>query len=550
MSTTEQDVASRLGWGIRKYVLVLVAALATTLTLALTGPADGVLSPDRSYEASALVVARQLTIRPEQFPRAAEAVFTGGSVAEVVADQLGGDVDPGFVIPDLVRLEPVTDTIALRVIGRSASPARAAVIANLTADAFVMELNRLGPGVGEFAVQDQARPPLRRTARTSVAVPLVVGVVSGLAFGLGLIGLILTLRRPVVDVREAASAAGGGDLLTAIVELPSTRRRAVLPEEVSGLALLVRLLFPGGEGVAALIGCGRDRRGLRAQVLRMTALLGARRRPVILLVTSASGAAALSAATRSETNVRVVEDWFVQRLESAGPPPTMGADGTMVLIGVSADEYDVPQLLPPGARALLFVTEGLPRSHVERAASQFSPGTLDGVVFCRRVRRRARPAASVAATTPAPKRPRSAAKPKADPATRPTPVPASASASEPDGEPVSSKVPSPRAPAVATAAEPGVPAAPTPAPPEPRVAPRPPAPTDTPARPTPVVAPEPVAPRPAPAAPARPLPAAPGPPEPPRGVPEREDILPFDPNPKRRLFDVQKDEESRRPRTP
>jgi hypothetical protein len=399
VSTTEQDVASRLGWGIRRYAAIVVLAVIATVALALAGPANGVLSPERTYEASALVVARQLTIRPEQLPRAADAVFGGGSVAETVAGELPG-VDARFLIPDRVRLEPVTDTIALRVVGRDADPDRAAEIANLTAVAFTDELNELGPGVGEFAVQDQARPPLRTTATRSPVVPLAVGVISGLALGIGLVGLLLILLRPVIDGGEAAAAAKAP--LAAVIELPSTRGDVVLAQEVSGLALLVRQLFPGGAGVGALIGCGSDRRGARTQVVRLVALLGARRRSVYVLVADGDEATALSAATRSEPNIRVVEDWFLRRQQVGGPRPDIGDDGSMVVVGVSAADFDVPQLLPEATRTVLFVPEGIRRARVERAATQFATGALDGVAFCRRVRN-GRRAGSRAEARPEPK---------------------------------------------------------------------------------------------------------------------------------------------------
>jgi capsular polysaccharide biosynthesis protein len=399
VSTTEQDVASRLGWGVRRYALVIVVAVIVTCALALAGPANGILSPERSYETSALVVARQLTIRPEQLPRAAEAVFSGGSVAETVAGEIKG-VDSRFLIPERVRLEPVTDTIALKVIGRDRNPDRAAEMANLTAAAFVEELNRLGPGVGEFALQDQARPPLRTASTKSAVVPLAVGVISGLALGLGLVGLLLILRQPVIDGGEAAAAANAP--LAAVVELPSARGSVVRAEEVSGLALLVRQLFPSGSGAGAVIGCGRDRRGTQRQVLRLVALLAARRRPVYVLVAGAEEATALSAATRSEPNIRVIEDWFLQHQDPRGARPDGADDRSTVLVGVSAADFDVPQLLPEGSRSLLFVPEGIRRGRVERAATQFAPGALDGVAFCRRVRNRRR-AGTASAVKPEPK---------------------------------------------------------------------------------------------------------------------------------------------------
>lgn len=383
--TPEQDGARRLGWGLRRYAPVVVLALFLAVLLSLAGPANSLLSPDPNYEASALVVAKKLAIRPEQLPRAAEAVFQGGSIADSVATEIGEPERAGNLVPDAVRLEPVSDTIALRVIGRDRDPDRAAELANFAAAVFVMELNALGEGVGEFVIQDEARTPVTRSASGSAVVPLAVGILSGAALALGLVGLLLMARRPLIDPREAAAASGVPLLCT--LELPSRRSGAVTPEQVSGLALLSTRMFPNGTGVSALVGCGRDL-GPRLEVIRLLAMHAARTGSVYVIVPPGDRPGDLAASTRSEPRIRVLQNWFMERLQQSGPPRRMATDGTAVLFGLSASEYDVPQLLPPDAGAVVLVLEGVRRSRLDRAVSQFGPGRLDGIVFVRRRRMR------------------------------------------------------------------------------------------------------------------------------------------------------------------
>lgn len=407
----EQDSGRRLGWGLRTYAPVTVVAVIAAVLLSLSGPANGLLSPDPDYEASALVVARKLAIRPEQLPRAADALFGGGSIADAVADGIGEPERARTLIPDDVRLEPVSDTIALRVIGRDPDPDRAAELANLAAGAFVAEFNALGEGVGEFVVQDEARAPDRRPERGSPVVPLAVGLISGTGLGLGLVGLILMVRRPLIDPREAGLAAGAPLLCT--LQLPSRRSGAVAPEQVSGLALLGSRMLPGGSGVSALVGCGRDL-GPRLEVLRLLALHAASRtRAVYLIVAPGDRPNDLAAATRSEPRITVLQDWFLEHVQGAGPPKAMAAEGVAVLFALSAAEFDVPQLLPPDASAVVLVLEGLSRPRLERATSQFGPGALEGIVFVRR-RRMRRPAWSARRPAGAVQKPRPEAETPAD----------------------------------------------------------------------------------------------------------------------------------------
>lgn len=153
----EPDLISKLPWGLRRYfaLLVVTTLLGVALVLAL---APG--RSDQTYEATALVLATELEIDPPRLPPTVDAVFRSGSVAEAVASELPDAGPARSLVPAVIDVEPLTETIAVRVIGRSSQPSTAADLANIAAFSLVSELNRLGPGVGRFVLHDRARPPL------------------------------------------------------------------------------------------------------------------------------------------------------------------------------------------------------------------------------------------------------------------------------------------------------------------------------------------------------------------------------------------------------
>lgn len=381
MSTTDDDAASRLGWGLRRYWWVVVAAIVATTFLAVTGPARSLLSPDQRFEASALVVATQLQIKPEQLPRAAQAVFNGGTVAERVAREAGVPVNADVLIPDRVRLEALNDTIALRVIGVDADPEVAAELANLTAVAFVDELNEIGEGVGIFKVQDAARPPAERPGRPSPIVPLGIGVIGGVALGSGVVILVLLWRRPVLGLTDARHLAG--TTRGAVVSMPR-QSATLLPETIPGISLVARQLWPDDRGVGAVVGVGRNFE-LRNQVVRVLAMAQSRRSPVHVIASRRERVDALALGLSSAPRVTVLQDWILERLGSVGPHPDMGTDSA-VLVSVSAADFDVPQLIPRSGRATLFVPQGTPARALEAAAQQFPADLLVGIILVKRTR--------------------------------------------------------------------------------------------------------------------------------------------------------------------
>lgn len=364
----EPGVVARLAWGLRTWWWIAVAVLPAVLWLVVGRP---LLDEDQErYEASSLVVAQQLAIRPEQLPRLGEAVFASGAVAEAVSEAVTGDVEPDEFVPRFVDIEPVLDTVAFRVIGRASDPEVAAGLADNAALAFVQEMNEAGPGVGFFAIQDDARVPDAPVSGGSSTFAIALGVAASAAFALGVIGLVLTVRRPVIHPAEAAGIAGAPVLGTLVVPRVNARSSRLGLRSVVGLDALGRRLFPRPKRVA-LVGAGGDDR------------------------ISGAIAGLIAAVVRPRMRTRLVEP-LEPRERTAGSEDVdedLDVDEA-VLVHVPGDRVDAPQLLDGGADVVVVVPEGCPRSALERVTSQFVPGALSGVVYVsgavpRAIRRRA-----------------------------------------------------------------------------------------------------------------------------------------------------------------
>lgn len=368
---TEPDAVAKLTWGFRRYLVPLVMLVLMAVALSLVVQSNG---PGKTYEASALVVATTLEINPLQLPRTVDAVFKGGSVAESVASKLPYAGPANRIVPDVVRVEPMNDTIVVRVIGRNTEREKAAELADVAAFFLVAELNKLGPGVGQFVLQNRAQPPIRTIGASSVANSVAFGMLSGGALGLGFLGLLLLARRPVVDGREAAAIVDAPLLVS--LRLPSGRGTTE-PESLGGLSLLSKQLFPDGVGLCTLVDTGSNRP--RLEVMRLVAELVGRRQEVALVVPSAEKNA-LTARTRSNPNITVLAYWL-RRPSGEGDQPLEFDDQSSVLFGLSASEFDVPQLIPEKARVIVLVAQGARRKLVEGAARQFGSGDIQGVVF-------------------------------------------------------------------------------------------------------------------------------------------------------------------------
>jgi hypothetical protein len=128
-------------------------------------------------------------------------------------------------------------------------------VANKAAATFVVELNRYSGSVGTFAVQHSAVVPAKPAPKLSGGYwVIVVGVLAGLVAGLGVVGLILVLRRPVVGAAAAEAATGLPVLGT--VRLP----RSGPPDgsDLVGVGALARRLLMEGHQVVYVTGTAQS----------------------------------------------------------------------------------------------------------------------------------------------------------------------------------------------------------------------------------------------------------------------------------------------------
>ena len=110
---------------------VLAAAVVYTVNmLALLNEPD-----EPQYHAEALVVANELGIRVDAFPRTAVAIFNGGTVATLAAERAGTGISPDKLIPDIVTVEPVEGTGVVEIDAVHEDPDTAALYANVAGQA-------------------------------------------------------------------------------------------------------------------------------------------------------------------------------------------------------------------------------------------------------------------------------------------------------------------------------------------------------------------------------------------------------------------------------
>jgi len=193
------DVFATLVWGLRRFallLLVMVLALGVLVPVALAQRAE-------VYQATAQVGPDSKLVLPNTnpLPRFAESVFNNGAVEQRVRALL--QQPSGNVIPSRVRLVAAQDNVVLDVVASAPTAKLAIDLANEAAVTFNSELNKYEGSVAVFTLQHSAvlakKVPKLAGGYASVA----LGLVAGLLAGVGLIGLILVIRRPVVHPSTA-----------------------------------------------------------------------------------------------------------------------------------------------------------------------------------------------------------------------------------------------------------------------------------------------------------------------------------------------------------
>ena len=279
MVTDVPRYGRKLRWCLGHFGWVaLVCVLIGAAVPLLAVPAE------RTYQAEALVVARQLTVNPRVLPSLAEAVFADGAVAAaVVADpELGPAVGGGTsgLVPDKLSVVAGPDSVTMVVQARDDDPVTAARVADLAAQAYAAELNRTGSGVGEFAVNSSAVIPSAPLDVISAPLRAGLGALAGLVLGLGLIALIGALRQPCVTSGDIKDAVGVP--LLGVVELPRAKPGTYLGARgVRGIASVTRWLATAPPGRLTLIS-QPSAEGMRHRIYVMVAIAMSTVRPVRL----------------------------------------------------------------------------------------------------------------------------------------------------------------------------------------------------------------------------------------------------------------------------
>ncbi|MDT0277379.1 hypothetical protein [Blastococcus goldschmidtiae] len=279
MNAERSSYAGRLLWCLQHYAWVVVVAFlalaAAPLMLAPSAP---------TYQADALVVARDFTLSPDALPDLAETMFANGAVeAAVTADP--AVQDDADLVPDRLSVLAPEDSIALIVQARDADAATAVRMANLAAAAFRGELNAAGAGVGEFFVQAPAILPTDPLPELRPELRAVLGGLAGLALGLGVVALLAAIRKPVITFEDVEATAGVPLLGT--VQL---RRRSATahtgPWGVRGIAGVTRWLSAVPPGRLRLVGPATDgdssESWIRDRLFVMLGVALSRSRPVRL----------------------------------------------------------------------------------------------------------------------------------------------------------------------------------------------------------------------------------------------------------------------------
>jgi capsular polysaccharide biosynthesis protein len=367
MSVSESSLPAGPGllrWGLRRYALMV---LASVLLVTVALPWALRQGADETYETQALVVAQTSEMPLAALPRYAEAVFYNGAVARQVAAALNVPGDPLDLVPSRLHVVTAQDSIVMTVVGRHADPSVAAQLANEAATAYITELNRPGPELGVFTLQSAAAPPVQPVeSGPGTAIGLVIGGLAGAALGLGLLGLVLNARRPVVDAPRFESLVGAPVL--SVLSLPRGSNRDSDPRTVVGLPPLVRHLaaLPQGE-VHVVSQSGLDTQRSTVAALLATAL--ARWRPTSLLPAAPDGDSRSTASERAR-----------------------GRRQQLLIVDVASPLDAAPD--SRHASTLLLFEEGAPEAAVLRAVAEHSDADVLGVVLLRKAGlfvRRARP---------------------------------------------------------------------------------------------------------------------------------------------------------------
>lgn len=198
------DVFATLMWGLRRYAVVVLAtvvALGVLVPLMLSRRAE-------VYQATAQVGPSSKLQLPNTnpLPRVAESVFNNGAVEVAVRTLL--KQPSGNIIPSKVQLIAAQDNLVLEVVAHARTPEQAMAIANAAAATFLTELNDYSKSVAPFVITHQANLAKKVPKVAGGYASVALGLIAGLLAGIALVGLILVIRRPVVEPSSAQDVTG------------------------------------------------------------------------------------------------------------------------------------------------------------------------------------------------------------------------------------------------------------------------------------------------------------------------------------------------------
>jgi len=351
------DVTLSLWWAARRTVGLMVVVPVIGILIGLFVPMN---APDVHYRASALVVATELnSIRPEHLPRMVQAISSGNSVPTRALERTTLPMTPAE-FREQVEVETIAETVVIRVSGLADYPKPAAEIANAAAAALVGELNRMGPEVGTFAIHEVAVPPRELDMRSPIIPSWLLGGIVGLVLAVGLLVLLVAVKRPVLTHEQARDLSGLPILGVLRLWHASVRQG---PDEAEGVVDLALCLYPHRNECTVFLTPGHRRSRTQASLLvaRTLALIA----PVVYRP------------ARDRFGRRAARLAQAHGIVCTGVPErVVSADTAVVIDGPWSDDV---RLHRP-ASLVLVVAEGVPRGALARYLETRSR-PVDGIVW-------------------------------------------------------------------------------------------------------------------------------------------------------------------------
>jgi capsular polysaccharide biosynthesis protein len=369
-----------IGPGSDRLVWRFVSRWWWMIALAVVGGAAiGILAAARApdlYEARTIVSASQTSIPAEDFENLGISAFTTDAVIEPVIEELGLDASVREVLGSRqLEAEAITDSAAVRIIGRSSDPQLAGDLANSAAESFANTTTFNGMGIfsqfGNAAVPDSPTPAPTR----------LYAVVGGLVGAITVVVILLVLyffTQPVLSEEDAAEAFDADSALTARVHLPSRwSRRARREVEVRPHGFL--------KGFRHHLPAQRSERLKRICYVVLESRRGGRSRTMALMNLLAGmpqGAPAKPNPSSAKPNPS--SEAAADRAPRVAPEPSAG-------VALKADDARLQDALSRSGAVVAIVPEGASRERLRILSEEVrvTPGTKRRVVvLVRRASRR------------------------------------------------------------------------------------------------------------------------------------------------------------------